>query len=104
LTAARAAAIARYYRDQTSLPFLNVLVLGRGNSEPISTSKDLRNRRVEITVTPAPVAFQPPEPNQDNAGAGSGTASAATSGAVDAPKPAGRKKAKAANKDVSSVH
>ena len=64
LTAARAAAIARYLRDQTQLPFLNVLVIGRGDSEPISSNagdNHARNRRVEITVAPMPVAFRAPE-------------------------------------------
>jgi chemotaxis protein MotB len=68
LTAARASAIARFYRDETSLPFLNVLVVGRGDSEPIvANGKDghTRNRRVEITVTPLPVAFRPPDPDHD---------------------------------------
>ena len=59
LTAARAATIARFLHDQTTLPFLNVLVIARGDSEPIVTNarKDdhARNRRVEITVTPLPV-------------------------------------------------
>ncbi|MCE0484056.1 MAG: OmpA family protein [Methylacidiphilales bacterium] len=60
LTAARAAAMARYLRDQTSLSFQNVLVAGRGDSEPVSTIKDMRahNRRVEITIDPLPVPFR----------------------------------------------
>jgi flagellar motor protein MotB len=64
LTAARAAAVARFYRDQTSLPFLNVLVVGRGDSEPIvpnAAEGHARNRRVEITVAPLPVPFYPPD-------------------------------------------
>jgi flagellar motor protein MotB len=65
LTATRAANIARFYRDQSPLPFLNVLVIGRGDSEPIS-SKDggARNRRVEITITPLPISFHSPEPDK----------------------------------------
>ncbi len=68
LTAARAAAIARFYRDQTSVPFLNVLVIGRGDSEPIVPNAGeghARNRRVEITMTPLPVPFQSPDPDRD---------------------------------------
>ena len=67
LTAARATTLGRYYRDQTPLPFKNVLVLGRGDSEPIApnTGADhARNRRVEITVTPLPVAYHAPEPEK----------------------------------------
>jgi flagellar motor protein MotB len=63
LTSARAAAIARYFRDQTSLPFQNVLIIARGDSEPISTgAKDsrARNRRVEITVAPVIAPLAPP--------------------------------------------
>jgi flagellar motor protein MotB len=72
LTAARASAIARFYRDETSLPFLNVLVIGRGDSEPISSNAGeghARNRRVEITVTPLPVPFHSPDPDKDKSGA-----------------------------------
>ncbi len=56
LTAARAAAIARYFHDQGTLPFQNVLVTARGDSQPISTgAKDhARNRRIEFSVTPLP--------------------------------------------------
>ena len=59
LTAARAAAIERYYRDQTSLPFQNVLVSARGDSLPIATgAKDhAHNRRIEISLAPLPAAF-----------------------------------------------
>ena len=69
LTGARAAAIARYFRDQTQLPFLNVLVLGRGDSEPISSNtgaNHARNQRTEITVTPLPVSFHAPEVEKAN--------------------------------------
>lgn len=62
LTAARAAALSRFYREQTALPFLNVLVLGRGSVEQVvAGAKDdpARNRRVEITVTPLPVPYHP---------------------------------------------
>jgi len=52
LTAARATALSRYFRDQTQLPFLNVIVTGRGDSEPIGPdagNESAHNRRVEIT-------------------------------------------------------
>jgi flagellar motor protein MotB len=71
LTAARASAVARFYRDETPLPFLNVLVMGRGDSEPISSNAGeghARNRRVEITVTPLPVPFHPPDLDHDKTG------------------------------------
>lgn len=70
LTGARAAAIARYFRDQTQLPFLNVLVLGRGDSEPIASNSGTshaRNQRTEITVTPLPISFHAPEVEKVNA-------------------------------------
>ena len=60
LTSARAAAIGHFFRDQTSLPFQNVLVIGRSDFNPIvPATKDshARNRRLEITVTPVPVPF-----------------------------------------------
>ncbi len=60
LTAARATAVSHYFRDQTQLPFLNVIVTGRGDAEPIAAnagSDSARNRRVEITVAPLPVPF-----------------------------------------------
>jgi flagellar motor protein MotB len=77
LTAARAATIARFYRDQSSLPFLNVLVIGRGDSEPIVSNAGeghARNCRVEITVTPLPVAFHPPDPERDKTVSGAASA------------------------------
>jgi flagellar motor protein MotB len=66
LTSARASVIARYFRDQTTLPFQNVLVIARGDSEPIVTGakeSHARNRRVEITLAPVinPLA-PPPDP------------------------------------------
>jgi chemotaxis protein MotB len=71
LTAARASAIARYFVDQTTLPSANVLVMGRGDSEPIvSGAKEghARDCRVEITVTPLPVPFHSPDLDHDKAG------------------------------------
>jgi len=79
LTAARAAAIAHFYRDQTQVLFLNVLVIGRGDSEPIASNtgdNHARNRRVEITITPLPVTYHAPDP--DKSGTGSTAAAAAT--------------------------
>lgn len=67
LTAARASTLARFYRDQTQLPFRNVIVTPRGDSEPLATSSEAdhtRNRRVEMTVSPLPVPFHPPEPEK----------------------------------------
>ena len=82
LTSARAAEISRYFRDQTQLPFLNVLVTGRGDAEPIAAnagSEAVKNRRVEITVTPLPVQFHAPD--QDKS-AGAPTAAATTATAA----------------------
>jgi outer membrane protein OmpA-like peptidoglycan-associated protein len=67
LTAARATALSRFFRDQTQAPFLNVIVTGRGDAEPIVSNgadSHARNRRVEITVTPLPVPFHSPEPDK----------------------------------------
>jgi chemotaxis protein MotB len=72
LTAARASAIARYFVVQTELPTANVLVMGRGDSEPIVTgAKDdhTRNCRVEITVTPLPPPFHAPDLDKTAGGA-----------------------------------
>jgi outer membrane protein OmpA-like peptidoglycan-associated protein len=82
LTSARASAIARFFLNETTLPSLNVLVIGRGDSEPISSNtgeNHARNQRVEITVTPLPVPFYSPDPDKT----GSGTAASA-----DPPSPA----------------
>jgi flagellar motor protein MotB len=67
LTAARASTLARFYRDQTQLPFRNVIVSGRGDSEPVvgnAEADHTRNRRVEMTVSPLPVPFRAPEPDK----------------------------------------
>jgi flagellar motor protein MotB len=64
LTAARAEAIARYLHDQETLPFQNVIVLARGDSQAgASGSNENRahDRRVEITLTPVPAPFHPQE-------------------------------------------
>jgi flagellar motor protein MotB len=99
LTAARAAAISRYYRDQTQVPFLNVLVIGRGDSEPISSNageNHARNRRVEITVTPLPVSFHSPDLDKPSATAPAPKVSA--SPATDSPAPAKKDKPKKTDK------
>jgi len=62
LTAARAGAITRYIHEQTALPFQNVIVIGRGDYQPIvpnAKEGHARNRRIEITVAPTPPAFRP---------------------------------------------
>lgn len=68
LTSARAAAIAHFYHDQTALPFHNVLVIGRGDSESIVRSeKDNheRNGRIEFSINPLPAAFRAPSTATD---------------------------------------
>jgi flagellar motor protein MotB len=60
LTAARAAAISRHFLDQTSLPFQNVIVVARGDFQPIvpnGKEDHARNRRVEITIAPVAPAY-----------------------------------------------
>jgi flagellar motor protein MotB len=60
LTAARAVAITRFFHDQNALPFANVLVIARGDTEPIVTkakADHARNRRLEITLAPVPGAL-----------------------------------------------
>lgn len=72
LTAARAAAITRYLREESSLPFQNVIVMGRGDFQPIvpnTKESHARNRRIEITIAPAPPSFHPPAPDHGNSGA-----------------------------------
>jgi flagellar motor protein MotB len=64
LTAARAAAIDRYLHDQGTLPFQDVLVMGRGDTLSASGSKDghAHSRLVEITLAPVPAPFHAPDP------------------------------------------
>jgi flagellar motor protein MotB len=67
LTAARATALSHFFRDETQLPFLNVLVLSRGDAEPIAPNAGddrVHNRRVEISVSPLPVPFHSPDPDK----------------------------------------
>ena len=66
LTGARAAALAQYFRQSSPLPFQNILIVPRADTQPIVAGKEghARNRRVEITITPMPVAYHPPD-NED---------------------------------------
>jgi chemotaxis protein MotB len=59
LTGARAAAIEHYLRDEKTIPFQSILVVARGDFQPIipGSENHARNRRVEITVAPAAPAF-----------------------------------------------
>ncbi len=64
LTGARAAAIEKYFHDDATLPFPNVIVLARGDFDPIVDSGadgHARNRRTEITIAPMPAPFQAPD-------------------------------------------
>ncbi len=77
LTAARAAAIAHYLRDQGSLPFQDVIAVGRADFQPIvpnSQAGHARNRRVEITITPTPATFHSPDTTAKSAHGKTGTA------------------------------
>jgi flagellar motor protein MotB len=95
LTAARATALSRFFRDETQLPILNVLVTARGDAEPIAPNAGdgrVRNRRVEIAVTPLPVPFRAPDAVKPASGDDDGTAPAST------PSPAKKKAAKTPDK------
>jgi flagellar motor protein MotB len=61
LTAARAAAIAHYLRDQGTLPFQNVIVEGRGDSQSGTSGSKAHDRRVEITLAPVPAPYRASE-------------------------------------------
>jgi chemotaxis protein MotB len=77
LTAARAAAIAHYLRDQGTLPFQDIIAVGRADFQPIvpnSQDGHARNRRVEITITPTPATFHVPETTAKSSHAKTGTA------------------------------
>jgi flagellar motor protein MotB len=90
LTAARATALSHFFRDETQLPFLNVTVSARGDAEPIAPNageERVKNRRVEIGVTPLPVPFHAPDADK--------TADDPAAGATDdadAPAPVKKKK------------
>ena len=102
LTASRAIAIERFYRDQTSLPFLNVLVMARGDSEPISKENHARNRRVEITIAPLPVPFHAPEPDKDKTNAAATGATDSSAPSTDAPPAPKKDKPKVKKADTDS--
>jgi flagellar motor protein MotB len=64
LTAARATTISRYFRDQTTLPFQNVIVVARGDFQPVvpdGKEGHARNRRIEITIAPVAPAYRESE-------------------------------------------
>jgi flagellar motor protein MotB len=106
LTAARAAAISQYFRDQSPLPFLNVLVLARGDAEPISSNtgdNHARNRRVEISVNPMPVPFHAPDADHDKTGA-SGPAAGGSPPASTSTSSGDKAKPKKSNKDKASIN
>jgi flagellar motor protein MotB len=77
LTGARATAIARFLRDQTALPFGNIIAVGRGDFAPVvpaGKEGHARNRRIEITIAPLPaplhasdLAASAPAPASTNA-------------------------------------
>jgi hypothetical protein len=74
------------------LPILNVLVTARGDAEPIAPNageERVRNRRVEIAVTPLPVPFHAPDADKAAAGDTTGAATGTTTPAKKkAPKTA----------------
>ena len=67
LTFARAAALNRFFRDQAALPPSLLLIVARGDSQPIAGKEaPTQNRRVEISLTAAPDAsFDPLAPPPD---------------------------------------
>jgi hypothetical protein len=103
--------LSRYFRDQTPLSFLSVIVTGRGDAEPIvSNLKEdhARNRRVEITVVPLSAPFRAQEPKTaDTTGAPDPTATAATDASAPAKKTdpsAGKPTDKAPAKKTQQAH
>lgn len=69
LTSARAGVITRYLHEQTDLPFQNLLVMGRGDFQPIIPNMKeghARNRRIEITIAPEPAPFHAPDAAKSN--------------------------------------
>jgi hypothetical protein len=95
--------LARYYRDETTLPTLNVLVIARGDSEPIVPNSGggdhTRNRRVEITVTPLPVPFHAPDSDKPNTAATDAPDSTAPT-TTDTPAPVKKDKPKDKKPDI----
>jgi flagellar motor protein MotB len=63
LTAQRAAAMAHYLRDRGTLPFQDVIVMGRADAPDIGPAPDgsSRSRRIEITLAPVAASFRAPE-------------------------------------------
>jgi flagellar motor protein MotB len=83
LTGTRAAAIAHFLHDQGTLPFQNIVAMGRADFQPIVTDAPeghARNRRVEITIAPAPVSFHLISPPGHAATASDSSSDAAAKG------------------------
>jgi outer membrane protein OmpA-like peptidoglycan-associated protein len=83
LTSARATVLSRYFRDESQLPFLNVTVSARGDAEPIAANagdERVKNRRVEIGVTPLPVPFHAPDADKAAGDPSPGATDAAATG------------------------
>jgi hypothetical protein len=94
LTSARATVLSRYFRDESQLPFLNVTVSARGDAEPIAANagdERVKNRRVEIGVTPLPVPFHSPDADKS---AGDPPPAATDTAATGTATPTKKKKAK----------
>ncbi len=95
LTGARAAAIEKYFHDDATLPFPNVIVLARGDFDPIVDSGadgHARNRRTEITVDPMPAPFHAPD-------ADAGASTPAAKGDAGADKTDKKEKSSKSKKD-----
>ncbi len=95
LTGARAAALAKFLHDQGSLPFQNIVVVPRGDFQPIvSSGKEghARNRRVEITIAPAAPSFHPADPGKSGGVATGSTSPSTPASAKNSDKPKAAKK------------
>jgi outer membrane protein OmpA-like peptidoglycan-associated protein len=102
LTAARATSLSHFFRDETQLPFLNVTVSARGDAEPIAVNagqERVKNRRVEIAVTPLPVPFHAPDADK----AGDPPAADAADNADAPTPPVKRKKVKTATAPAAAT-
>ncbi len=104
LTSARASALALFLRDRTQLPFANLLVVSRGDSDPISRTDHTRNRRVEITVAPLPVPYHAESDDKTATAAADPAVSSQAPAAPAAPKekPKAKSKAKTANPQTTT--
>lgn len=83
LTGTRAAGIAHFLHDQGTLPFQNILVVARSDFQPIvadAPEGHARNRRVEITIAPAPASFHPLPPEAHAASVSDSSSGAAAKG------------------------